>query len=279
MGVVALMRGITMAVRRAGLLSVAALALVACANPPGPSVSIALDAPARRIIVAPLNLAIRTPAELVGKGEPVWHQLLRHFQSLDEQVFVISPISAERLWLEATLDLDLSDRSRALETGRSRFAVALAENRAYDLLVVPSLVLRPARIRGLYASWDGFRRVVPGGLAMIEQRVGDTFQPFGSLQVMGLSGKIAAASLHVAVLRPDGTLLYEGLGGLDLIQEVDRDDRRTGGWRYELRPEPFADAENLSEGVERAFEAALWKADPGQPQPRPKLAPEVAQGR
>jgi hypothetical protein len=245
-----------MAVRGAGLLSVAALALVACANPPVPSGSIAMDAPARRIVVAPLNLAIRTPSELVGKGEPVWHQLLGHFQALDKQVAVISPISAERLWLEARLDLDLSDRSRALATARSRFAKALAGHRPYDLLVIPSLVLRSARMQGIYAHWDDSRRVVPGGSVMIDTSAVGFFQPHGSMEVPGLRGKVAAASLHVAVLRSDGTALYEGLGGLDLIQQVSRDDRRAGGWKYELRPEPFGDDDNLREGVERAFAAA-----------------------
>ncbi len=91
---------------------------------------------------------------------------------------------------------------------------------------------------------------------MIDMTAVGFFQPHGSMQVPGLSGKVAAASLHVAVLRSDGTALYEGLGGLDLIQQVSRDRRRAGGWKYELRPEPFGDAENLREGVEHAFAAA-----------------------
>jgi hypothetical protein len=252
------MQGITMTVTRTGLLTFAALALVACATPPGPTAS---DAPVRHIVVAPLNLAIDTPEELDDEYELLWQELLRHFQSLDEQVSAISSISAERLWLEATLELDLSERSRALEKGRSHFAKALAEHRAYDLLVVPTVVLRPARMHGLYASWDGVRRVVPGGSEMIVQSLAGTFPQAGGLEVMGLSGKVAGASLHVAVFRPDGTFLYEGIGGLDLIQEIDR-DRRTGRWTYEMRPEPFGDPENLREGVERAFETALWRTAP-----------------
>jgi hypothetical protein len=255
------MQGITMTVTRTGLLTFAALALVACATPPGPSAPTASDAPVRHIVVAPLNLAIDTPLELDEGYELVWQELLRHFQSLDEQVSAISSIGAERLWLEATLELDLSDRSRALESARSHFAKALAEHREYDLLVVPTVVLRPARMHGLYASWDGVRRVVPGGSEMISQSLAGTSPQAGGLEVMGLSGKVAGASLHVAVLRPDGTSLYEGIGGLDLIQEVDR-DRRTGRWRYEMRPEPFGDPENLREGVERAFETALWRTAP-----------------
>jgi hypothetical protein len=215
-----------------------------------------MDTPARRIVVAPLNLAINTPAELDGKGQPVWDQLLRHFQALDKQVAVISPISAERLWLEAKIGLDLSDRSRALATARSRFAKALAGHRSYDLLVVPSLVMRSARMQGIYAHWDDFRRVVPGGSAMVDANFVGFFEPLGTMIVPGLSGRVGAASLHVAVLRPNGAAVYEGLGGLDLVQQISRDDRREGVWKFELRAEPFGDAENLRDGVERAFAAA-----------------------
>jgi hypothetical protein len=255
------MEGTTMAVGRTVLLAIATLAIAACAtSPPGPNASGALDAPVRHVVVAPLNLVIGTPTELDGQGERVWHELLRHFQSLDKRVSVISPISAERLWLEATLDLDLSDPRRALEIGRARFAKQLAEHRAYDVLVLPSVVLRPARLHGVYASWDGVQRFVPGGPDMIDPGLATVLQSPGGLEVTGLRGRVAAASLHVAVLRPDGARLYEGIGGLDLIQEVER-DRRTGEWTFAMRPEPFGDSEHLREGVERAFETALWRAD------------------
>jgi hypothetical protein len=220
-----------------------------------------LDAPVSHIVVAPLNLAIETPEELDGNDELVWQELLRHFQTFDERVSVISTISAERLWLEATLDLDRSDKDHALEIARSRFAKTLAEYRTYDLLVVPSVVLRPARAHGRYASWDGVRRAVPGGSDMIDPSLASTYRQILGLEVMGLRGEVAAASLHVAVFRPDGTSLYEGIGGLDLIQEVGR-DHQTGRWRYEMRPEPFGDLDNLREGVERALETAHWGASP-----------------
>jgi hypothetical protein len=251
-----------MTARLTRLLAFAALALAACAAPSGPSASDALVTRISRITVAPLNLAVRAPAALAGKGEPVWHELLLHFQTRDKQVAVLSPQSAEWLWVEATLDLDASDRRRALRAARSRFARGLAEHRAYDLLVVPSLVLRPARMHGAYASWDGVQRVVPKDSVATDPGIEDVFHPPGSAWVGGLQGKVAAASLHVAVLRPDGTPVHEGFGGLDVVQEVHRDDPWGGRWTFEVRPEPFADPEHLREGVERAFEGTFRRTPP-----------------
>jgi hypothetical protein len=248
---------IEMAVRLPHLFLIATLALTACATSGEPSAEVGASASASRIVVAPLNLAVRAPVEIDGKGEPVWRELLRYFQALDRKVAVFQPSSAERLWLGATLDLDVSDRNRALRTARSRFARALAEHRDYDLLVVPSLVLRSGRLHGRYATWDGVQRVVPNGADVIPINLSDVARPSGTVTVLGLRGKIAAVSLHVSVLRPDGTHVYEGLGGLDVIQEAHRDDPREGRWTFDMRADPFGKPENLREGIELAFERPL----------------------
>jgi hypothetical protein len=252
-----------MAVRLTGFLAFAALALSACQTPPAPSAWQGIAARVSIVAIAPLNLAIRTPDELKGKGEPVWEQLQQHFQILDKQVALVAPLRAERLWFEAHIDLDYSDRTRALQVAHARFAQALAEIRSYDLLVVPSLVLRPARLRSGYASWDGVRRVVARGLQVIDPGFSDLFHPSGGPVSSGLRGKIGAASLHVAVLRPDGTRVYEGLGGLDLVQELHRDDPWGGRWTFEPRAEPFADAGHVREGVQRALDGTIQTARRG----------------
>jgi hypothetical protein len=245
------------AARLSHVFLIAALALTACATSREPSAELSADAPANRIVVAPLNLAIRAPAENGAEGEPVWRELLRYFQALDRQVAVLRPSSAEWLWREATLDLDVSDRDRAWRTACSRFAQALAEHWDYDLLVLPSLVLRPAQLRGRYAVWDGVERVVPNGADVIPLDLSDFVHPVGSVTVLGLRGKIAAVSLHASVLRPDGRHVFEGLGGLDVIQEFHRDDPWEGRWTFGARAEPFAEPEHLREGIERAFERTL----------------------
>ncbi len=231
----------------------AVLLLAACAAPSGPAglEAAAPEARVRRIAVVPLNLSVRAPAELAGKGEPVWQALLAHFESRDAQVEVLSTITAERLWLDAVLGLDLSDREAALKEAQARFARGLAESKTFDLVVFPSVVLRPAKMRDRFAAWDGVRREVPRAWDVIATGLSGAASSEG-VQVRGLGGRIAAASLHVSVLRPDGSEAHQGLGGLDLVQQPRRDDLDRS-WTFEPRPDPFGDPKHLREGVDRAF--------------------------
>ena len=240
-------------------LVLASVALAACATSPPESDAEAATVSLERVVVAPLNVPVRAPAELEDKGEPVWQELLSYFQEHDRQVAVLSPISAERLWLQATVDLDVSDRGAALRTGYSRFAQALAAHRDFDLLVVPSLVLRPAHLSGWHAYWDGVQRVVPNAAILMPSGL---FSASGAapIQLAGLRGKIAAVSLHVVVLRSDGTRAYQGLGGLDVLQEARRDAVADGKLRFAVRAEPFADPDAVREGVVRAFRGPLLTA-------------------
>ena len=76
--------------------------------------------------------------------------------------------------------------------------------------------------------------------------------------VWGLSGRVSAASLHVAVLDSDGRFLYQGLGGLDLLQEASLDRRaQSETWQLALREAPFADIEAVRQGIALAFEREL----------------------
>ena len=75
-----------------------------------------------------------------------------------------------------------------------------------------------------------------------------------TLITSGLRGKVAAVSLHVSLLRPDGQELYQGLGGIDVLQEAHRDARANSELRFVARAQPFADPEAVREGVERAFD-------------------------
>lgn len=242
------------------LLTFVAAVPVACASPPAPAPEFATVSTAKSVVVAPLNLTVRAPSDLAGKGDPVWTELLSYLQKQDRQVAVLSPLSAERLWLAATADLDLSDRQAALRTGYSRLARELAGHRDFDLLVVPSLVMRPARVSGLHASWDGVQRPVPNAATAVHRGVGDIMGPGTDLLTGGLTGKVVAASLHVVVLRPDGTRLYDRLGGLDVLQEARRDNTPDGALRFAARAQPFSNREWVAEGVERAFAGPLLTA-------------------
>jgi len=247
-----------MTVRLLYMLSLAALALSACAGTPERG-AVTSEGSTQRVVVVPLNVSIRAAAELDGKGEPVWQELLAYLQAQDRHVAVLSRDSAERLWRAARPELDGSDRSRALEEARSRFARGLARYRDYDLMVIPSLVLRPGQLHGRYASWDGVQRSVPQSDGMLSSEYGEVARS-AAAAVLGLRGKVAGVSLHVSILRSDGSHVYEGLGGLDLLQEIQRDAQWDGKWSFRTRAEPFSEPNHLREGVERAFARPLLAA-------------------
>ena len=114
------------------------------------------------------------------------------------------------------------------------------------------ILIRSARVQGDTAAWDGVRRRVAltGGPVMGSDLM---------LASQGVRGEIAAASLHVAVLSPDGELRFEGAGGLSLLQQIDEQEKARGTAQVavELRPDAFADASELREGVEAAFRRPL----------------------
>lgn len=240
------------------LLALSTLALAACATTPDPAPLADASARADRVVVAPLNLAIRAPAELEGDGDPVWQELLRHFQDRDRQVAVISPITAERMWLEVMLDEEEPGLEIGFEAATARFARALAEHRDFDILVMPSLVLRKARVNGQSAYWDGARRAMPMESPAWDAGLSEVLNNGATGWVNGVRGDVAAASLHVQVLGPDGVVVHEGIGGLDVVQRAEIARPWTPNrWKFVERPQPFADSGSVREGVESALERSV----------------------
>jgi hypothetical protein len=226
------------------------LAAFACASAPVSH----LRPGASRVVVAPLNLGLRTPDELQGSEAPVWNELVSYLHAQDERVRIVDAVDAAELWQEALADLEHSGSALEPRAAAARFAARLREHADYDVLVMPSLVLRRARVGGKRVSWDGTRRSLP-----VRARVpADLAVGFGAAG-SGYTGTVAAASLYVALLGPDGRTIFEGLAGLDVIQELVKGKRSwsESPWRLETRSDPFTDAAGLRAGIGRAFERPL----------------------
>lgn len=229
-----------------------ALTVLACASSGEPGT----PAPRPdRVVVAPLNLSLRTPDELLGSAALVWPEILRYLGAQDRKLSVVEADGAARLWQAAVRDLERSGAAAEPRAAASRFARLLADHVDYDVLVMPALVVRRARVGGRQAWWDGVRRELPAR-APLPLSIDDAI---GGVVISGYRGDIAAASLYVAILAADGEPLYEGLGGLDVIQEIARVPRTHDApeWTLEPRRDAFADAAGLRDGIERAFERRL----------------------
>jgi hypothetical protein len=207
-----------------------------------------------RVLVAPLNLAIRTDPDLAGAMAPTYRALLEHFQRQDRPLAVIDARDAIHLWNEVVAERSEASEAEALRAAASRFAVRLAENERYGMLVFPALLVRRASVNGTQVRWDGVRHPLPK-----TGYTDDSIPPSGGMVALeGLRGSIAAGSLHLAIFSSNGALVHEGIGGLSVIQRADRvgtEGRRR--WILAYREDAFADATRLREGVERAFTVPL----------------------
>lgn len=214
-----------------------------------------------RVVLVPMNLAVRAVPELEPGVGPVWSALLHHLASVEHPVVALERAGAGALWNEVMAEEERAAGEGDLYGAYARFARRVAEQTDFESIVFPTLVTRAARVSGRVADWDGVRQTVeiPGQLY---QRI-DTLRE-GNYWVTrnGARGELAAASLHVAVLSPTGELRFQGSGGLVLLQEVasprTRDEIELS---VVLRKDAFADTDRLHEGISAAFQTPAKRKD------------------
>jgi hypothetical protein len=209
-----------------------------------------------RLVLVPVNLGVRPNTEVQAGLEPVWSEMLRHFGTGERPVTALERTSAIALWNEIVSDMDRRGK-KDLYAAYTEFAESISEQLDYDTIVFPSLVLRAARLHGSGASWDGVRRHVDAPLVGHEA-VSKITGPDLVVSRDGLTGEIAAASLHVAVLDSDGKLRFEGAGGLTLLQKLVQGEK-WGDAKLGVasRDDAFANVEELREGIVAAFRRPL----------------------
>jgi hypothetical protein len=209
-----------------------------------------------RVVIVPLNLGVRASTEVEPGVDPVWREILAHFAARQKPATALERKSAGALWAEVMAEVRAKPDGDVYEA-YAIFARRIADQVEYSAIVFPSLVTRAARIQGKTAAWDGVRRDVElAGRDTVGTALGNDLVVMST----GVRGEIAAASLHVAVLSPDGDLRFEGAGGLALLQELEEGgDAAKGGAKVavEMRQDAFADRAELREGIEAAFRRPL----------------------
>jgi hypothetical protein len=207
-----------------------------------------------RVVLVPPNLGVRATAEVEPGVEPVWQQILQHFAAQQRPATALERKSAGVLWNEVMREVQ-SRPDADVYQAYALFARRIAEQVDYTAIVFPSLVTRVAKLSGKTAAWDGVRRRVTGSVADRKTSNSSGSDLYSSET---FRGEIAAASLHVAVLSPDGELRFEGAGGLSLLQQLEPGNAREDeDVAVELREDAFSDPVELREGVEAAFRRSL----------------------
>jgi hypothetical protein len=239
--------------RRASFLVATIAALVIWA-PAAPATDAATALGAGRVVLVPLNLGVRATSEVEPGVEPVWREILSHFAAQQQPATALERKSAQALWSEVMAEVRSQEHPDVYQA-YALFARRIADQVDYTAIVFPSLVTRAARVQGDTASWDGVRRRVALGRGAVGAVMGSDLM----LASQGVHGEIAAASLHVAVLSPNGELRFEGAGGLSVLQQIDDEEKAKSEAHVavEMRQDAFADASELREGIEAAFRRPL----------------------
>lgn len=250
-------------------------ALCACAGAKSPSVSnvegVSQARQGPRVVLAPLNLPVPVPAEVEDAVPIVERALIDAFQARGARVGVIHPSDAYQLWRAAASAIPPSgDPAADLRNAARKFAEAMETTERYDVLILPSLVLREARVSGRNATWDGVTRRIPVRTSASAEEthtapdapVFDTSEGLAASPQWG--GKIAGLSLHMLSFRP-GFKPRERFAGLDIVHEtVQVRDPAGAGAKTELRPRAdlFTDREELHEAIEAAVEPVWARVKP-----------------
>lgn len=222
------------------LLLACALWIPACAPAPRHEYELApgqaYAAGLHKVLLLPINETEDLP-EGLAKGEDEVFSLIRdHLEAQGLEVETTTPADFGKLLREATEAV-----RRELRSGNTSVArdVSYADVIPYvtrgleseaDLVILPNMVLRAGEWEGRSLRWDGVRRRAPGTTRL------------------KMSGNSLAASLYVVVYQPDGSLVFRGYGGLDLLWAVNRSEEK-----MDLIEDRLEDPDNLREGVCIAF--------------------------
>jgi len=210
---------------------------------------------ADRLVVAPLNLAVKLPMELEDGVQPVRDEIIAYLKRRDARVAVLWPSDAWELWKQSMVaSAGAKDGTQRLEQAVGIFVEELARNAEFGAFMLPTLVYREAEVWGDTARWDGVRRRLPQRTRSTANARLPALEPsIGESRVRG--AKVPGVSLHVLVFAPDGRRIFEGWGGLDLAHAVlVTGSVATGHGNLVPGLNPFRNPDHLREGIALALD-------------------------
>ena len=200
-----------------------------------------------------MNLAIALPTELEDGVEPVQEAVVAYVQQRGRRVDRLSLPEARDLWQHAIEAAKAAGPLR-FETAATVFVKEAAAHHEFQALLLPSLVVQRALMRHRSVAWDGVQRRIrvvnrprePGGRnqnALVE-----------GMAAGSLNANVSTASLHLLAFSRDGQLVFQGRGGIDILEEVDlKDTEKTLRFEINPRSDVFDDRGILLEAVGIAF--------------------------
>jgi hypothetical protein len=209
------------------------------------------------VLLCPLNVALALPSEISSDSTFVEREVESYLGARGLEIEKLGLVDARRRWQQAAAEAKQAGSKDAGEI----FAKDLRGSREFDAVVMPSLILRKVNVTDSSGTWDGVRRTVtilnpPHRGQGVEADTLSKGIVFG-----GISGSVMAASLHVMAFLADGQRVFEGIGGLDFVQEADLGRGYPNRWEMRMNPSLLRKPDVMSEGVELAFGPFLPPSD------------------
>ncbi|HKA14433.1 MAG TPA: hypothetical protein VKH41_05410 [Myxococcota bacterium] len=203
----------------------------------------------QRAVVLPLNLVAAMPAELADDAHRVDEALLGYLAEHGKAIESIGYKDALAAWRESESEC----RSRAAKDCDKFAGVApimaqhLRRDHDYQTLIIPYLRFHAARTGSSAAKWDGVKRSV--------EKTGSGFGPDGPARLV--RGEVRAVSLKVFAFSAEGEKVFEGIGGLDLVDRLRAPGDGYQDYAVEVREDLFGDEHMVREGVELALDGLV----------------------
>jgi hypothetical protein len=162
-------------------------------------------------LVLPLNVMAKLPAELAPGSERVEDALDAYLRAHGRTVETISYDEARSAW-RASVDAcraALGDCSDFAKPARY-LALQLAQGRDHELLIVPYLRFRESENCSEHVHWDQVQRPV--------EKTGPGLYEGGPIRIE--HAHMRAVSLEIYALRRDGQRVFEGDGGIEVVDRI-----------------------------------------------------------
>ena len=208
-----------------------------------------------RLLVLPFNVHTSLPDSLLDAAETtddILHELLRE---AGHDVERLKLSHSQRAWRKAVNSIGGLDPANpetvreGIRTATSIMARDLAEERSFDAVVVPVLLVREAATAQRIGRWDHTRQPV-----RFTQNGREVYQ----VEDMMMRGRTRAISIRLSAFDPAGTRVFERTQGLELLDEAIVEGRY---YRILPRTDLCTDLEWVRSRTRLAF--SPWLALPG----------------
>jgi len=210
----------------------------------------------QRVLLFPLNVVVTLPSEVEAGVGAVASELRATLERRGLTVETLELGAARDAWLRAAMahKAEVGPEKISFEGAASTLARQLHETRSFDALLVPWIAMRAARMRGGSVAWDGVKRKLDLAGEAGNKRI--------RWALSRLQLTVKASSLQVVGFSPAGAKLFDGIGGLDLVDEAELDVSATK-IHFDMVPKPeiFQDRAHLREGIAIALGAFLPRSE------------------